>query len=242
MAALIVAMSIMAVMMTVAMPVWKQIAQREKEEELVFRGEQYARAIGLFQRKFANSPPPNLDVLVDQRFLRKKYKDPITNDDFAIVLQTQNVPGATPGGGRGAATPGGLPPAAPPAGGAPMGRGPAGLSAAGGTARQGFPGSGPGVLSPGSVGGIMGVTSKSKDKSIRLYKGRSHYNEWQFVYTRQTPMPGGVPGAVLPGGRGRGRQGGPGQPPSPTSPFGQPAPPGGPGGTPPAMPPPRPRR
>src|SRR6266849_849464 len=63
MAVLLVAMSIMAIMMTVAMPVWKQIATREKEEELVFRGEQYARAIGLFQRKFANSAPPNLDIL-----------------------------------------------------------------------------------------------------------------------------------------------------------------------------------
>ena len=83
MAALLVAMSIMAIMMTVVMPVWKQTAQREKEEELVFRGKQYVHAIGLFQRKFANAYPPNIDVLVDQRFLRKKFKDPITNDDFA---------------------------------------------------------------------------------------------------------------------------------------------------------------
>ena len=43
MAALIVAMGIMAIMMTVAMPVWRQTAQREKEEELVFRGLQYAQ-------------------------------------------------------------------------------------------------------------------------------------------------------------------------------------------------------
>src|ERR1700738_4126599 len=106
MTVLLVAMSIMAVTMTVAMPVWKQVAQREKEEELGFRGEQYARAIGLFHRKFANSAPPNLDVLVEQRFLRKKYKDPITNDDFAVVLQAQTAPGSMPGGGRGAATPG----------------------------------------------------------------------------------------------------------------------------------------
>src|SRR6476659_5813871 len=58
------------------------MATREKEEELIFRGKQYARAIGLFQRKFANTPPPSIDVLVEQRFLRKKYKDPITNADF----------------------------------------------------------------------------------------------------------------------------------------------------------------
>ena len=46
MAALLIGMSIMAIMFTVAMPVWKQTAQREKEEELVFRGEQYVHAIG----------------------------------------------------------------------------------------------------------------------------------------------------------------------------------------------------
>jgi len=67
MAALLIAMSIAAVMMTVAMPVWKHQAQREREEELVFRGQQYVHAIGLFQRKYANAYPPNVDVLVEQR-------------------------------------------------------------------------------------------------------------------------------------------------------------------------------
>src|SRR5206468_2734817 len=75
MAALLVAMTIMAVMMAVAMPVWKQASQREKEEELVFRGTQYVHAIGLFKRKFANASPPNIDVLVDQRFLRSHYNE-----------------------------------------------------------------------------------------------------------------------------------------------------------------------
>ena len=39
MAVLLVAMAIMAIMMTAAMPVWKQLAQREKEQELIFRGQ-----------------------------------------------------------------------------------------------------------------------------------------------------------------------------------------------------------
>jgi type II secretory pathway pseudopilin PulG len=89
MAVLLVVMGVMAVMLTVVMPVWKQMGQREKEAELVFRGEQYARAIGLFQKKYANAFPPNLDVLVEQKFLRKKYKDPITNSDFVPLLQTR---------------------------------------------------------------------------------------------------------------------------------------------------------
>ena len=102
MAALLIAMSIMAVMMTVVMPVWKHAAQREKEEELVFRGQQYARAIGLFQRKFANAYPPNIDVLVDQKFLRKKFKDPITNDDFVPLPVGQGAGAAGAAGQRGA--------------------------------------------------------------------------------------------------------------------------------------------
>jgi type II secretory pathway pseudopilin PulG len=208
----------MAVMMTVAMPVWKQMSTREKEAELVFRGEQYARAIVLFQRKYANAAPPNIDVLVEQRFLRKKYKDPITNDDFVPIVQGQNAPGTT-ADGRASATPGGqttlggpttsgmTPPApsgtlsgSPTATGAPLG--------ASGTAG-------------GISGGIMGVTSKSKEKSIRLYKGRSHYNEWQFVATQQSAAPGG--GVPAPGGQRGPGPGRAGQPPSPR-PFGSPSP------------------
>ncbi len=60
MAALLVGMSVMAVLMSALLPVWTHMATREKEEELIFRGRQYARAIGLFQRKFANTPPPRL--------------------------------------------------------------------------------------------------------------------------------------------------------------------------------------
>ena len=57
-------MSITAILMTAAMPVWKQLVQREKEEELVFRGQQYVHAISLYGRKFANTQPPSDDVLV----------------------------------------------------------------------------------------------------------------------------------------------------------------------------------
>src|SRR4029453_15240237 len=70
MVVLLVSLSVMAVMMSVAMPVWKQTAQREKETELVFRGEQYARAIALFQRKHGpGTLPPSINVLVEERFI-----------------------------------------------------------------------------------------------------------------------------------------------------------------------------
>jgi type II secretory pathway pseudopilin PulG len=203
MVVLLVSLSVMAVMMSVAMPVWKQTAQREKETELVFRGEQYARAIALFQRKHGpGTLPPSINVLVEERFIRKKYKDPITNDDFAPILQgvstqgnsTGQTPSQTPQGqGRGL-TP------TPPA-----------------TSQQGR-GAQPAGNAPGTAfGGVTGVASKSKEKSIRLYKGRNHYNEWQFVFAAAM-MPGqgmgrpGMPGAGgrggMPGTGGRGGIGG----------------------------------
>ena len=214
MAALLVAMSIMAIMFTVVMPVWKQSAQREKEEELVFRGTQYAHAIGLFQRKFANAYPPNIDLLVEQRFLRKKFKDPITNDDFAPIAVGQAVPGTQPQAGQRGAT-------GPTAGGART-QTPASTQAGG---RAGGPGTS--TSSPGqTAGGISGVTSKSKDQSIRLYNGRGHYNEWAFVYIQQQQAAGagGAPGSATPG-RG-GERGQPGQQPGPFPGGTQPGQPG----------------
>jgi len=205
MAVLLVAMSVAAIMMTVAMPVWKQEAQREKEDELVFRGLQYVRALRLFSAKYANAAPPSLDVLVEQRFLRKKYKDPITNDDFQPILAGQAIPGsATPGAtGATGATGGRGGPASTPS---PFGGGiaPSASSQTQTGRAGGAPGTSPiGSAGAGGVGGIMGVVSKSKDKSIRLYQGRSHYNEWAFINTPQVQAPGqGAPGAGAPGQRG----------------------------------------
>src|SRR5215203_7513403 len=98
MAALLVAMALMAVMMSVAMPVWRQAAQREKEAELVWRGQQYDRALQLYRRKSGVPGAPNLDVLIQQKFLRKKYKDPITGGDFELKPVSLLGPGSdTPG-------------------------------------------------------------------------------------------------------------------------------------------------
>jgi type II secretory pathway pseudopilin PulG len=208
MAVLLVAMSVMAVMMTAVMPVWKHQAQREKEEELVFRGLQYVHAIGLYQRKFANAYPPNIDVLVEQRFLRKKFKDPITNDDFVPILAGQALPGTSSTansaqGGRGPANstspstgPGSTQPVTPATGAGGRGTSPIGTPGAGAST------------------GVSGVTSKSKESSIRIYNGRTHYNEWASVYTAATQAPGagGAPGTSAPGQRGQQNNGQPGAP------------------------------
>jgi type II secretory pathway pseudopilin PulG len=104
MAALLVGLTVMAVVMTMAMPVWSTAAKRAREDELVFRGEQYARAIGLYQRKYANALPPSIDVLLNERFLRRKYLDPITGGEFQALTGAAGQ--ATPGVGGAGCNPG----------------------------------------------------------------------------------------------------------------------------------------
>jgi type II secretory pathway pseudopilin PulG len=93
MVALLVGMAVAAVYMSAALPAWRQQAQREKEEELIFRGKQYARAIMLYQDKNRGVNPPDIDILVSQHFLRKKWKDPVTGEDFIPL----GIGVATPG-------------------------------------------------------------------------------------------------------------------------------------------------
>jgi type II secretory pathway pseudopilin PulG len=85
MAALLVAMAVMAIVMSALLPVWRTLSIREKEEELVWRGRQYDRAVQLYRKKTAAPGAPNVDALVRGRFLRQKYLDPITNGEFEYV-------------------------------------------------------------------------------------------------------------------------------------------------------------
>jgi type II secretory pathway pseudopilin PulG len=206
MAALLVAIAVMAVAMTVALPVWRQAVQREKEEELVFRGQQYIRALQLYQRKYAAAYPPDIDLLVKQKFLRQKYRDPMVADgEFEVLYQGSQLrlnPGqflsAGPEGQR-------------------QGPGQAGSAPAltfdsrSGAITQGTPVTG--VAGP--RGGVIGVRSKSTAESIRVYDGATHYNEWQFVLLPSAGGRGGPGGGMGPGlgtGSGPGRGGGRGGP------------------------------
>ena len=183
MAALLVAMSVMAIMMSVAMPTWSHMIRREKEQELLFRGNQYARAINQYQRKFANASPATLDVLIEQRLLRKKFKDPLSpskDGEFQLLYLSSRA-----GGPQGAGT----------SFGAARGAGARGIGA-GGSGTDTQSGS---TYSTTPSGGIVGVASKNTGTSIKIYKGKQKYNEWQFVGMEQSQQAG--PGA---GGAGRG--------------------------------------
>lgn len=83
--------------------------RRDHEQELIHRGVQYSRAIQHYYKKFKRYPTriEDLESSNNLRFLRKRYKDPITGQDFKL-LYLSDVPAAL---GPGLAA-GGLNPAA----------------------------------------------------------------------------------------------------------------------------------
>jgi type II secretory pathway pseudopilin PulG len=103
--------------------------RRDREEEMIHRGTQYSRAIRRYVKKTGRYPSrlEELENTNNIRFLRKRYKDPITNKDFKLlhVGEVQltgiaGVAGATLGGGSipGASAAGAIVQTASPMGGA----------------------------------------------------------------------------------------------------------------------------
>src|SRR5512137_2687703 len=70
---------ILSVFLLMAVPLWETEIRREQEEELIFRARQYVRAIELYTRKHNNLSPQNFEILVLEKFLRRLYKDPMTD-------------------------------------------------------------------------------------------------------------------------------------------------------------------
>lgn len=75
--------ALMLIAMAVEAPRIAQQIQRGKEEELVHRGMEYAKAVKKYRRKMG-AFPTSIEQLQDTnhiRFLRKRYKDPMTGED-----------------------------------------------------------------------------------------------------------------------------------------------------------------
>ena len=79
--------------------------KRDREEEMIHRGVQYSRAIRRYVRKVGGWPTriEQLENTNNVRFLRKRYKDPITGKDFKLLHQSDlqvmgmaGIAGATP--------------------------------------------------------------------------------------------------------------------------------------------------
>ncbi|HET8892418.1 MAG TPA: hypothetical protein VFQ41_26215 [Candidatus Angelobacter sp.] len=216
--AVMLAVTLILVAMSIELPRIAQQIKREKEEELVHRGKDYATAVKRFVHKNGGRYPLSVEQLEDTnhiRFLRKKYKDPMTGEaDWKMVHAGEaqiNIPAPKPGlSGPGGVNPGlsgpgaGInPPGAPTTpgvtppgvaqlnspGGSPLGQ----PSTKGGTGQLGSLtttniGNGP------TVGGgqIIGVASVSKKQAIKEFNDKDHYDEWYFVYDLRLEQSGGT--------------------------------------------------
>ncbi|HZQ18552.1 MAG TPA: hypothetical protein VFA90_07500 [Terriglobales bacterium] len=85
--------------------------KRDREEELIHRGVQYSRAIRRYVKKFGRYPSKieDLESTNNIRFLRKRYKDPITGKPFKLLRMNDVQMSFSPGAASGLApgTPGG---------------------------------------------------------------------------------------------------------------------------------------
>ena len=208
----------MFIVATAATPNILTQGRREKEAEMIWRGEQYERAIGMYYRKFGKYPTKVEDLTNltnGVRFLRHAYTDPMNKDDgswrfiyvgpngqlIGSIRQTSLLQTAlsTPGLGGMLNLGGGLQPLSPP--GAATG-----ASQAPGAGQPGQQANTTSTANPlesqpqpleGPVlgGNIIGVGSKIKKPSLRVYLGGDTYQQWEFIWnpTGQIALPGQTP-------------------------------------------------
>ncbi|MEO8189365.1 MAG: hypothetical protein ABI682_03405 [Acidobacteriota bacterium] len=163
MVAVVIGILILTIVIAGVGPALGTIGKREREKELIFRGKQYARAIGLFQRRYGRYPNSLKEMLENNpRTIRQLWKDPMCNcsDWYLLIANTPDavpqgggpgggpIPGLTPGPFRAVPTP--TPP--PSAFGTPQTAGP-----------------------------IVGVRSKVHKEAVAEWRGKKFYDEWRFI-------------------------------------------------------------
>jgi uncharacterized membrane protein YgcG len=84
--------SVIAITLYFEIPRVAMQTQRDKEQILIDRGEQYKRAIQLFVKKAGRYPGDikDLESFQNQRFLRQRYVDPMTGKDEWRIIHIQN--------------------------------------------------------------------------------------------------------------------------------------------------------
>lgn len=84
---LLLTVALMIIMAGVIVPSITFEVKRDREEEMIHRGVQYSRAIRAYYKKFGRYPMKveDLENTNQLRFLRKRYKDPLTGKDFKLL-------------------------------------------------------------------------------------------------------------------------------------------------------------
>lgn len=183
-------MVILMLSLSIALPKLRKEIQRDQEIETVHRGQQYARAIQLYYRRF-RAYPTSVDSLVDTngiRFLRRRYADPLTGkDDWKPVLLGQNKAPTFMGffgeplGTLGTASLGGGPTASTGNSGSTSTNDAGSISTALQSGSSADTGSSTTPQIFGNIA-IIGFSPAIPRQSLLLYKTMDHYDEWEFVY------------------------------------------------------------
>lgn len=102
--AILFMLAIMAIALTIEAPRMVQQIKRDREEEMIRRGTEYARAIKKYYKKFGRYPAnlEQLDNTNQIRFLRQHYKDPLTKDGKWKLLNYADIQSVLINNGAGA--------------------------------------------------------------------------------------------------------------------------------------------
>ena len=158
----LIGITLLGVGLTAAVTLWSQAVQREDEAELLFRGEAIVRALERFQQDRPGTLPETLDELVEGKYLRRAWLDPVTGRGFRILRAEEAAAPATSAAGI--------------TGARQRPTNPAGEE----FEERDEPEQRPEPDAPGAVTGITGVVSTSDLLSFRTYEGARRYNEWRF--------------------------------------------------------------
>jgi type II secretory pathway pseudopilin PulG len=189
---LMVAMTLLNIALAIALPKWSHVIRREKEEELISRGFQYAEAIRMFQNRHQRLPVRIQELVeVEPRSIRKLWKDPMTEDGNWVLIP----PGGGPQGGPQ------LNPQPTGPDGKPLPRDgqedPDGRPPEPDDDMEIDPDTGIGQKKgTQQIGPFSGVHSRSGKESILIFNGRTRYDEWHFTLEMIQALLAGNPTGV----------------------------------------------
>jgi len=155
---------------------WDAVIKREREAELIFRGEEYSKAIRDYRKEHGNAWPTKLEQLSElgpkeTRYIRRPYPEPFTGEWGLLTL-----PGGEASGPK-------AQPVKPSSGGSPN--------------KVVQPGkAGPPVRKGGKEGlPITGVYCPLDEEGFKTYHKEKSYSDWLFSpLIRVAPSKPSIPG------------------------------------------------
>jgi type II secretory pathway pseudopilin PulG len=165
MVAVVIFIAILTIVIAAVGPSISTIMKRDREEELLFRGKQYARSIALFQRRYGRYPTSLKEMYTNRpRTVRKLWKEPMCDcADWKLLIQGQ--PDSTSFADQ-KVDPSNRPP-----------------STYGNLMRTPTPW----TIGPDqegktvNLGPIVGVRSKVHQQALQEWRGKRNYDEWRFI-------------------------------------------------------------